>query len=139
MPVKIGSLCVIVLLSLVSLPGQAHRMLLQQEGEKICAVYDDGTTASLARLYAYNASDVLVDQGFSDEAGCWVLSDDAAVYVVATDGLGHRAVLELGTETGEINRWVRSVVGVFVLLGLGFGLPRVLSRRSRLSAGGKDG
>ncbi len=98
------------LLTILPTPVQAHRMLIEQDGEMLLVRYDDNTIASRATVRLYQDNNV-VWEGTVDEDGR-ILPPVPFSRAVADDGLGHRATYIPGQVRRELPRPLAAAIGV---------------------------
>lgn len=117
-------LIIMSILLIIAVPVYAHKMSIEPVEDGIIKVqYDDGGISSRAEVTVYNSNDEEIEKGKLDEKGQFTYdtSKDAA-YIVAEDGLGHKAEWKVGEEVksdtgGSKALKIGAVVLVFAAIG----------------------
>ncbi|OWZ83843.1 hypothetical protein [Natranaerobius trueperi] len=87
---------------LVASPVMAHNMFIEPvEDGKIQVLFDGGEIAKNAEVTVYDASDEKITDGDVNDKGKFHYPEEEAEYIVAEDGLGHRAEHTIGEETQQ--------------------------------------
>ncbi|UJL45250.1 hypothetical protein KFZ58_12615 [Virgibacillus sp. NKC19-16] len=98
----------------------AHRMVIEQVEDGLVHVrYDDGASAGLAIVSAFDEDGELLDEGETDEDGYFHYEKGLDVHrFAADDGMGHRATFVSGEENtvDTIPLYIRALLGVSILL-----------------------
>ncbi|MBU8906364.1 hypothetical protein [Desertibacillus haloalkaliphilus] len=97
----------------------AHRMVVDVESNHVHVRYDDGTNAPLAVVTGYNEENRLLFEGEVNKNGQYMFDENLDVnYVMADDGLGHRAAwrkTETNSSLSAVPVSIRALLGVSIL------------------------
>ncbi|WP_158438279.1 hypothetical protein [Natranaerobius thermophilus] len=115
-------------------PIMAHLMLIEPvEDGKIQVVFDDDTIASNAEVTVYNENDEKIKEGEVDENGKFSYPEEAE-FIVADDGLGHRAEHAVGEDSNEQLPRELTIGVVLVVLALIAGIFKYRSSKNQKSS-----
>jgi len=94
-------LIAIAILLVSAVPAYAHKMTIDPVEDGIIKVqYDDGSFSERTEVKVYNSKDEVIEEGKLDEEGKFTYDKSKDVsYIVAEDGLGHKAEWKIGEET----------------------------------------
>ncbi|ACB86038.1 hypothetical protein V2B37_12880 [Natranaerobius thermophilus JW/NM-WN-LF] len=124
----------LALLLLPAAPIMAHLMLIEPvEDGKIQVVFDDDTIASNAEVTVYNENDEKIKEGEVDENGKFSYPEEAE-FIVADDGLGHRAEHAVGEDSNEQLPRELTIGVVLVVLALIAGIFKYRSSKNQKSS-----
>ncbi len=80
----------------------AHRMVIEElEAGLVKIGYEDGRFSRRTEIVVYNEQGMELQRGMIDTNGQFSYQPEEVVLIVADDGLGHRAELNLGQEVEE--------------------------------------
>ena len=101
----------------------AHKMIIDPvEDGVIQVLYDDGSFSSRTEVTVYNSDDEVIESGDLDDEGRFTYDPDgSAEYIVADDGMGHKAEWTIGEEasaSSHASKYVKIGVVVLVLVGI---------------------
>jgi hypothetical protein len=100
--------------------ASAHRMIIEHEEGAIHVRYDDGTSAGLALITAYNDEGDTLFEREADDDGSLNYDETLDLHrIAADDGMGHRATWTTGEEAStldDIPLFVRAIFGLSILL-----------------------
>lgn len=118
-------LLIVCILMMFSATVYAHKMTIEPvEDGLIEVLYDDGSFSSRTEVTVYDSNDQVIESGKLDDEGRFTYDIDSnAEYIVADDGMGHRAEWTVGEEAGSssshASKYIRIAVVVLVLVGVG--------------------
>ena len=103
--------------------ASAHRMIIEHSEKGIIQVrYDDGTSAGVAQVTAYDADGEILFEREADDNGTLEYEEELAVQqITADDGMGHRATWTKEDKASileDIPLFVRAIFGVSILVFL---------------------
>ncbi|MFA1819143.1 hypothetical protein ACDX78_02875 [Virgibacillus oceani] len=111
----------VLLVFLYPQSASAHRMLIEHEEGVIHIRYDDGTSAALALITAYDEEGDTLFEREADDDGTLNYDGELNVHrIAADDGMGHRATWTTDEEKAsmldDIPLFVRAIFGISILL-----------------------
>lgn len=107
-------------LMIFSATAYAHKMTIEPLEDGIIQVlYDDGSFSSRTEVTVYDSNDEVIESGKLDEEGkfTYAASGDAE-YIVADDGMGHKAEWTIGEEPSSSSHASKYIKVGVVLLAL---------------------
>lgn len=117
---KARSIIIIMIMVLISsIPAYAHKMNIEPLENGIVKVhYDDGSFSSRTEVTVYNSNDEVIETGKLNQEGKYTYDTNQDIsYIVADDGMGHRAewkVGELVEVRGGGSKFIK--IGIVVLV-----------------------
>lgn len=110
-------------LMIFSATAYAHKMTIEPlEDGVVQVLYDDGSSSSRTVVTVYNSNDEELESGKLDDEGRFTYDADSdAEYIVADDGMGHRAEWTIGEEPSSrshASKYIKIGVVVLVLVGI---------------------
>lgn len=117
-------LIVITILLVSAVPAYAHKMVIEPLEDGVIKVqYDDGSFSERTEVKVYNSKDEVIEEGKLDEEGKFTYDKSKEVsYIIAEDGLGHKAEWKIGEESKKDSggsKWVKIGAVVLVLVAIG--------------------
>lgn len=119
----------VVMLLMFTAPAYAHKMLIEPvEDGVIKVLYDDGSFSERTEVTVYDSNDEVIEKGKLDDEGKFFYDKSKDVsYIVAEDGLGHKAEWKVGEEVkrdSSGSKTIKIVAVVLVLAAVGFMFTR---------------
>lgn len=101
----------------------AHKMVIEPVEDGLVKVYYEGGDFSYrTEVTVYDSNDQVIESGKLDDEGKFTYDTDSDVkYLVADDGMGHRAEWTVGEEassSSHASKYIRIAVVVLVLAGI---------------------
>lgn len=110
-------------LMIFSATAYAHKMTIEPLEDGVIQVhYDDGSFSSRTEVTVYNSNDEELALGELDDEGKFTYdASEDAEYIVADDGMGHRAEWTIGEEpssSSHASKYIKIGVVVLVLVAV---------------------
>lgn len=118
--IKVFVLTIIMLFTFIT-PAYAHKMLIEPVKDGVIKVmYDDGSFSERTEVTVYDSNDEVIEKGKLDDEGKFYYDKDKDVsYIVAEDGLGHKAEWKVGEEVKNDSGGSKTLKILAVLIVIG--------------------